>query len=142
MCTLSTLLFFWLNMTVVDLVVVPNSMKQSPSVNQVILHLLWNPTICYYVHKSLPLVPVLNQMNPVPFQRIHPNPRPCVVFHTMLPFIVRVCYPCVQPSNWRITPSQLSTTVYSYSQLLFIFENYLLHLQFENVPCCSDEEPS
>jgi hypothetical protein len=46
-------------------------MKQSPeeannhTTNQEIPHLLWNLKVQYYVCKSLLLVPILSQMNPV-----------------------------------------------------------------------------
>lgn len=33
--------------------------------NQEISHLLWKPHMYYYIHKHLPLFPVLNQINPI-----------------------------------------------------------------------------
>jgi hypothetical protein len=51
---------------------VTDSMEQSPSWEansysdgQKVPHLLWNPKVNYHVHKSLPLVSVLRQMNPI-----------------------------------------------------------------------------
>jgi hypothetical protein len=62
-----------------------NAIQQSPSLKanshpatQKIPHVLWNPKVCYRVHNSAPLVPILSQIHPVHnfphyFPKIHSN---------------------------------------------------------------------
>jgi len=50
----------------------------SHSASQEIPHLVWNPQVHYCVHKAMPLVHIVSQMNPVDtlppyFPKIHPN---------------------------------------------------------------------
>jgi hypothetical protein len=51
--------------------------------SQEIPHVLWNPKVHYRLNKSPPMIPVLGHMNR---SRIHPRPRPCVIFRNMILF--------------------------------------------------------
>jgi len=54
---------------------IPPWKSNSRSASQEVPHQLWNPKIHYHVHKSLPPVPILSQMNP---------------FHTFIPCLRRL----------------------------------------------------
>jgi hypothetical protein len=84
-----------------------NSMEQSPSgeanscsPSQEIPHLSWNPKVHSHVHKSLPLVPVLNQIHPV---------------HTFLPYFPKthssIIFPFMPRSSSDLFPSVLLSKI-------------------------------
>jgi len=65
-------------------------MKHSPSLeadshssSEEIPHLLWNQNIHYRAQKSLPLAPILSQMNPVHNPPTY-SPRPILILSTHL----------------------------------------------------------
>jgi hypothetical protein len=60
----------------------PSSKSSSHSASQEIIHLTWNPDIHYHTRKSLPLFPLLDQMDPhnTLFSQIHVN----IIFHLWL----------------------------------------------------------
>ena len=101
-----------------------NFMEQSPSweanwfsASQEIHHILWNPKFHYHIHKCLPPVPILSQLDPVHtltshFLEIHPNiilpsipgslslrfPHQNPVYAFPLPH--SCCMPCRTHSSW------------------------------------------
>jgi hypothetical protein len=83
---------FWIN-PCTSLLLKTNSMKQSPSwevnsysASQEAPHLLWNLKVHYCVHKTLPLDPILNKMNPV---HIFPSYFPKIQCNIIFPSMPR-----------------------------------------------------
>jgi hypothetical protein len=144
-----------------------NSKDQSSSckanshlASQEFLRLLWNLEVRYPAHNSPPLVPVLNQINPVhiphlisyryiPISLSHlrldlpsglfPSGLPTKILYSFLHFVtrlyfaVRFCYTFAQTPSRSTTPCRLSVTAYSInSQLPPISGDCLLHSQPED----------
>jgi hypothetical protein len=74
----------------------PSWEVDSPLVSQGIPHIFWNLKVHYCVQKSLPVIPILNQMNPVCSITLHP-----LILHLPLPS-------SLFPSNF------LTQTVYTF----------------------------
>jgi hypothetical protein len=75
------------------------------------------------------------------FQRISPDPGPCVTFCNMLAFYYEGLLPQSPALCWKTTSYQLSVTVYSmYMWLTFISGGSLLHYSIHNLdmPCNID----